>query len=57
VCAASVEVTIEMKCESDPVAGKLSMRDREPRLFTGWLELMSMLEDVRVAGDDPGEDR
>jgi hypothetical protein len=46
-----------MTRENDPVTGKMSVRDREPRDFTGWLELMSMLEEVRVADTDPGADR
>jgi len=46
-----------MTRESDPVTGRLSFRDREPRDFTGWLELMSLLEDARVAVDQPGADR
>jgi hypothetical protein len=46
-----------MTRESDPVAGKLSTRDREPRTFTGWLELMSMLEEARVTHEDLGAGR
>jgi hypothetical protein len=57
VCAGSVQVKIEMTRESDPVTGKVSTRDRESREFTGWLELMSMLEEARVADADQGADR
>ncbi len=39
-----------------PPIGSLAPDGGEPRSFSGWLELMSVLDAIRDAADDDGDD-
>ena len=43
---ARVQLSIELG--SDPIRGSVSARDDEPRTFSGWIELVAAIEDVRA---------
>jgi hypothetical protein len=43
---ARVELSIELG--SDPIRGSVAARDGEPQMFSGWIELVAAIEDVRA---------
>jgi hypothetical protein len=44
---APIKLVLELYPAADPVAGRLHLDDRDPLTFNGYLELMSLLEEVR----------
>jgi hypothetical protein len=45
----SVNISLSIELGSDPIAGVMTAdSDQEPRSFNGWVELASVIEDVRV---------
>ena len=45
-------VTIEFQAGGHPVSGALATGTAPPRPFTGWLELMSLLQSALATGAD-----
>lgn len=42
----ALKVTIDVAEERDPLNGSVAADHGDPRQFTGWLELMSALQDI-----------
>lgn len=53
----SARVTIDLTATGDPIAGQLSAGDRAPRPFTGWLQLMSGLQEAVETLRDQANDK
>jgi hypothetical protein len=51
--AAPVKLVLELAVGSDPIAGRLHLGDRDARPFSGYLELMSLLEEIRRSACGP----
>lgn len=49
----TLKVTIDVTEGPEPINGRVTAADGDPRQFTGWLGLMSVLQDVL---QDQGED-
>jgi len=45
------QVTLELEPEAEPIRGRLRDAQGESRPFTGWLELLSLLD--RLRGEPP----
>jgi hypothetical protein len=50
---AQLQLSIEV--DSDPIAGSLSVGPGVPQPFTGWIELVELIEEARSSGDGSGE--
>jgi hypothetical protein len=44
--AAGMEVTVEVATNEDPIAGRILAAGQEARPFTGWLQLLSALQEA-----------
>jgi hypothetical protein len=44
--AAGMQVTVEVATIEDPIAGRILAAGQEARPFTGWLQLLSALQDA-----------
>jgi hypothetical protein len=44
----SEELHLTIEIDSDPIAGSASGATGEPRLFCGWMELVAVIEAVRL---------
>ncbi len=40
------QVTLEIELDSEPIQGSLSDRDGASQVFSGWIELVSLLQDA-----------
>jgi hypothetical protein len=40
---------------SEPIAGSLTPSDDEPRRFSGWIELVEAIEQIRSSNGSPNE--
>jgi hypothetical protein len=54
---APVELVLELSADSGPIAGRLHLDDRDARPFSGYLELMSLLEEIRRNAFEPTHPR
>jgi hypothetical protein len=43
---ARVQVTLDIEPDSEPICGSLSDRDGASQAFSGWIELVSLLQDA-----------
>jgi hypothetical protein len=43
---AQAQVTLEIEINSEPISGSLSDRDGASRAFSGWIQLVSLLQDA-----------
>lgn len=50
----TLRVTIDVEAEREPINGRVAAVDGDGRQFTGWLELMSALQDILHAPGDRG---
>jgi hypothetical protein len=44
VSAAQAHVTLAFELDSEPISGSLRRGDSRPTLFSGWIELVSLLQ-------------
>jgi hypothetical protein len=52
----TLKVTIDVTEVREPINGRVTAADEDPRQFIGWLELMSALQDILQArGEDAAE--
>jgi hypothetical protein len=52
----AARVTIDLTATGDPIAGQLTAEGRAPRPFTGWLQLISGLQEaVETLRDQAGD--
>lgn len=42
----TLRVTIDVEAEREPIEGRVAVPGEDGRQFTGWLELMSALQDL-----------
>jgi hypothetical protein len=49
----STELHLTIQIDSDPITGSVSGSDGEPQLFCGWMELVAVIEAVRLGVDRP----
>jgi hypothetical protein len=54
---APVKLMLELFPGSGPIAGRLHLDDRDARPFSGYLELMSLLEEIRRNTFEPAHRR
>jgi len=54
---APVELMLELSAGPGPIAGRLRLGDRDARPFSGYLELMSLLEEIRGNAFEPTHPR
>jgi hypothetical protein len=50
----SAELHLSIEVGSDPVTGSVSGPNGEPQLFCGWMELVAVIEAVRLGVDRAG---
>jgi hypothetical protein len=43
---AQTQVTLDIELDSEPIQGSLSNRDGASQAFSGWIELVSLLQDA-----------
>jgi hypothetical protein len=49
----STELQLTIQIDSDPITGSVSGSTGEPQLFCGWMELVAVIEAVRLGVDRP----
>jgi hypothetical protein len=49
----STELQLTIQIDSDPITGSVLGSTGEPQLFCGWMELVAVIEAVRVGADRP----
>jgi len=54
---APVKLTLELSAGPGPIVGRLRLDDRDARPFSGYLELMSLLEEIRGSAVEPTHPR
>jgi hypothetical protein len=45
------ELNLHIEVGSDPIAGSVDRTGRESRQFSGWIELVALIESAREAAD------
>jgi hypothetical protein len=48
--AARAQVTLEIELDSEPIQGLLSYRGGASQAFSGWIQLVSLLQDAATTG-------
>ena len=47
----STDLHLSIEVDSDPITGSVSGSTGEPRLFCGWMELVAVIEGVRLGAN------
>jgi hypothetical protein len=47
----STDLHLSIELDSDPIAGSVSGNVGEPQLFCGWMELVAVIEAVRLGAE------
>lgn len=47
----SAELNLTIEVDSDPIAGSVTPGAGEPQLFCGWMELVAVIEAVRLGAN------
>ena len=47
----STDLHLSIEVDSDPITGSVSGSSGEPRLFCGWMELVAVIEAVRLGAN------
>jgi hypothetical protein len=47
----STELQLTIQIDSDPITGSVAGSGGEPQLFCGWMELVAVIEAVRLGAD------
>ena len=47
----SAELNLTIEVDSDPIAGSVTPGAGEPQLFCGWMELVAVIEGVRLGAN------
>jgi len=52
----TVNLSVSIDIGSDPIKGSVSNGDREPQAFSGWIELVAVIEAARSEKHGRGKD-
>jgi hypothetical protein len=50
-------LTLDIELDSDPIQGSLSARERASQAFSGWIELVSLLQDAATTQASQPDER